>query len=185
MTTPAASSQATTPLVPTFDLSVPGLSPAQQFFTIPSAVPARIDSVYCRADYGGLTSNAEVFLLLFIDISGAISGVYPAPPVGSTAGATEVFLTWARGNQEVAQFPAYQPQAEEGGEIPTFGNPALPDIVLPANSALAFQVFEDADNGAGTVAMEDIFIYYTPNAGAVATATTLDILPLLVPAATG
>lgn len=185
MTTPAASSQATTPLVPTFDLSVPGLSPAQQFFTIPSAVPARIDSVYCRADYGGLTSNAEVFLLLFIDISGATSGVYPAPPVGSTAGATEVFLTWARGNQEVAQFPAYQPQAEEGGQIPTFGNPALPDIVLPANSSLAFQVFEDADNGAGTVAMEDIFIYYTPAGVGTAQPVQFDLAPYLLPQANG
>lgn len=179
----------TAPVQQGVTFTIPGASgPAIEgpftLFTVPNAVPAMINSVTLTADYGGQTTNGDIFILELIDISGLVISKQPTPLLLNDPDASDpglVFMSWYRGANDTAQLPMFGTVQNEGGDVPwAWCALPLPELVLQPNSTVALTMARDYTNPEGDVIISNISITYTPNNSA-ATTVPADLTPYLLP----
>lgn len=162
-----------------FDRSNPGLFGPTLIFTVPVGSPARIEAVFCFMDAGNQTIAVESLVLFYQQANGDIIWVGPSPVfIGQNV--STGYVSWARGNQDTAQFAAYN-QAPDDDTPPLFSNPALPDVVLPPNATLGLAYNAGADTNTGTMTVSQITVTYTVGTGPTSTVAPVNVLPLLTP----
>lgn len=165
----------------TFPRNDPGLSDPLTIFTVPLATPARIDAVFALMDSGNQTIDTESLVLFMLKNDGSIIGVYPSPTfIGQ--GVSLGYVTWSRGNQDSAQFAAYN-QTPDDDTPPMFSAPALPDLVLPPNATLALAYNNGADTNSGDMTVRNVTVTWTGGTGPTSVTDSLDTFPLLLPLA--
>lgn len=149
-------------------------------FTIPSGVPARVESVYLQVDTPDQFQN-WVFELLLVDRSGVILFRQPTPIIGPEPTITRAQLTWSRGANDSGQLPPFIPVigADDAG-IAIYNLP-LPESVLQALSLVELQVDRFSDGGLSALTVSQVSVTYTP--GGVGTSVTAapQGIPLLTP----
>lgn len=162
-----------------FARNVAGLTAPVTLFQVPVGEPARIDAVYLEAYTASVPFALEALVLSFTLADGTKIWSQPTPAFNNiTIGI--VACTWFRGGQDSAQLAGFTPANVEA-TIPTYANPPLPETVLPALALITLALWEDNDDGTGTVVIQNPSITYTPGTGPTSsTEIVLNTQPLLV-----
>lgn len=168
-----------------FDRTFIGLTAFQTIFTVPAFGPARIDTVFFVADFGGLAVIAEAIVLRIRSDTGVTVFTQATAIMNAdgTLGATQAWCTWARGATGSNQDPAPAPANVEG-VTPYFFTLPLSEQTMPALTTVDVALYEDQDGGTGTMTLQDIAVTYTPDGATVANTTPDNVFPLLLPAST-
>lgn len=161
----------------------PGLNMGPVIFTVPIGSPARIEAVFCLMDAGNQTIDTESLVLFMAQANGDLIWVGPSP-VFIGQGVSTGYVSWARGNQDSAQFAAYN-QAPDDDTPPLFSQPALPDVVLPPNATLSLAYNNGADTNTGTLTVSGITVTYTVGTGPTSETVAAQGVPLLTDVSTG
>lgn len=162
-----------------FNRAVVGLSDPQTLFQVPVGQPARIEAVYFEATFPASNPSDEAFVLTLTLADGTAVYSQPTPPFNSSNNQI-VICTWARGNNDTAQLPGFVSKVIEG-DLPAYGNPPLPDLVLPALAFVTLALWEDSNDNSGDVIVTNPAVTYTMGAGPTSSTALADVLPLLTP----
>lgn len=163
-----------------FDGGTLGLYDPVQMWQVPAAYAALIETVYIEADFGGMQSNGQTFVLSFQAQDGKTIWAYPAPQYNMDGSPTPAIYTWFRGGQDSVQFPGWLPGDDDTDYEPGIAGPPLPNFYLPPLSTISVAQYSAGQELAST--LSNMAVVYTPLAAASGASTLTALTPFLLPA---
>jgi len=186
MTFPAPTpvSQGTSVFLPGSQTEVTVTGPVV-LFTVPNAVPCRIEAVHVEVYYNGEEASGDLYELRLQDSSGLVLHRSVSALIEQGHFPDTVFLDWAR----TASAPSAPSLTEWApSDVPPayiWCSMGLPDLVMQGNSLVTIVVYRGDGSGASAdVTLQNIATTYTrTDSGVTTTDLGADPTPLLIPAA--
>lgn len=182
-------SQPASPVITAPGLSIPnssfGVPQSFTIYTVQSGVPERIESVYGVATFASNNETMDVFSIQLCDQTGVVLYEQATPPIlGVDGAALMAYLTWSRLGNDTAQLAAAETLFALDDVRRAWCNMRLPDLVLQNGSFVNLLAYFDDGGEAAPVAVDNLAVTVTRNAGAVSDTQLLNLTPYLLPAAT-
>lgn len=163
-----------------------GIPQTATIYTVQQAAPERIETVRCAASFVSNSDTKDIFVLQLCDQSETVLYEQATPPLlGVDAAVLQTFLTWSRLGNDTAQLAAQEQLFATDNVRRAWCNMRLPDLVLQPGAFINLVGWFDDGNEGAAVAVTEIAVTVTRNAGAVSDTTLVQGIPLLTDVSTG